>query len=294
MNYKLKIIFLALVFYIAHISTHAQEVDTSSKATIAFEHIGINIEDTKAATEWYTKNLNMKIIRENMTPYYSAFIADSALSMMIELNYNKDFPAISELNFNYDSFHLAFCVDNINLIKERLLNAGATILSDIRKTESGDQVLVLRDPWGLSIQFVQRAKPMLNKKGIYFEHVAFNVEDSRAISKWYVDNLNMVVMREGKAPSYGMFVADNVKNMMFEFYQHKDSLVIDFKKLNHGSLHIAFSVSDIKLTKERILKAKAEVVNDIYNTPSGDSVLNVKDINGLPIQFVNRVNPMIK
>ncbi len=266
----------------------------NTENNIRFEHIGINVKDPVAAAKWYSENLNMKIVREGTAPNYSTFIADSSLHMMIEFNYNKDYPTIDSLNFNYDSFHLAFSVLNINLMKDKLLNAGATILSDLRKTDSGDQVLVLKDPWGLPIQFVQRVKPMIKAEGIFIEHIAFNVFDSPAKSKWYVDNLNMTIMREGKAPSFGMFVADENKNVMFEFYQHKDSPVINFNDITHSSLHIAFVVQDIKALKEKLLKNEAELVNDIYQTPSGDYVMNFKDTSGLPLQFVSRVKPMLK
>ncbi|MDH7603336.1 MAG: VOC family protein [Melioribacter sp.] len=265
-----------------------------SENSIRFEHIGINVKDPITAARWYSENLNMKILREGTAPNYSTFVADSSIHMMIEFNYNKDFPTIDSLNFNYDSFHLAFCVFNINMIKEKLLNAGATVLSDLRKTDSGDQVLVLKDPWGLPIQFVQRVKPMINAEGIFIEHIAFNVSDSPAKSKWYVNNLNMEIMREGKAPSFGMFIADENKNVMFEFYQHQDSPVINFNDITHSTLHVAFVVQDIKALKEKLLTNEAELVNDIYQTPSGDYVMNFKDSTGLPLQFVSRVKPMLK
>lgn len=265
-----------------------------SNNIIRFEHIGINVTDPVAAAKWYSENLKMKIIRQGSAPNYSTFVADSSLHMMIEFGYNKDYPAVDSLNFNYDSFHLAFRVPDINKIKEKLLKTGALLLSDLRKTDSGDQVLVLRDPWGLPIQFVQRAKPMINAEGIFIEHIAFNVSDSPAKSKWYVDNLNMIVMREGKAPSFGMFVADQTKNVMFEFYQHSDSPVINFNEINHSTFHIAFVVSDIKTLKENLLTHGTNLVNDIYQTPSGDSVMNLRDSTGLPLQFVNRVSLMLK
>ena len=295
------VMFLIIIFAFAN-QSYAKDDDckkqgsccSNSENNIIFEHIGINVKDPIAAAKWYSENLNMKIIREGTAPNYSTFVADSSIHMMIEFNYNKDFPTIDSLNFNYDSFHLAFNVPDINKIKEKLLKAGATVLSDLRKTDSGDQVLVLKDPWGLPIQFVQRVKPMISAGGIFIEHIAFNVLDSPAKSKWYVDNLNMVIMREGKAPSFGMFVADENKKVMFEFYQHKDSPVINFNDITHSSLHVAFVVQDIKALKEKLLMNEAKLVNDIYQTPSGDYVMNFKDSTGLPLQFVNRVKPMLK
>jgi hypothetical protein len=34
-------------------------------------------------------------------------------------------------------------------------------VEDIRVSSSGDQILMLRDPWGVPIQFIKRAEPML-------------------------------------------------------------------------------------------------------------------------------------
>lgn len=271
-----------------------RQTSLANQNIIRFEHIGINVTDPIAAAKWYSENLGMIIIRKGSAPNFSTFVADSSIHMMIEFTYNKDYPTIEQLNLNYDSFHLAFCVNDILTIKERLINAGASVLDDLHKTSSGDQILVLRDPWGLSIQFVKRVNPMIDKKGIFIEHIAFNVSDSPAKSKWFVDNLNMIIMREGKAPSYGMFIADQIKSVMFEFYQHTDSPVIDFNKISHMTLHVAFSVSDINSLKEILLSNAAILVDDVYKTSSGDSVMNLRDAFGLPLQFVNRVSPMLK
>ncbi|MCX7797471.1 MAG: VOC family protein [Melioribacter sp.] len=291
-----KFFLLLIIMFVNLLNVYAKVIaDSNSNYTkVVFEHIGINVKDSRSAALWYVKNLNMKILRESESPNYSAFVADSALHMMIEFNYNKDFPTVSELNLNYDSFHLAFSVPNIQQIKEKLVSEGASILSDIRKTDSGDYVLVLKDPWGLPIQFVQRTKPMIKTNGIFIEHIAVNVNDSREKSNWYVKNLNMKVIRKGDAPSFGTFIASEDEKVMFEFYQHSNSPVIDFNKIAHGSFHVAFSVNNIELIKEKLINNNAVIVNDIYKTPSNDSIMNMRDINGLPLQFVKRVNPMIK
>lgn len=286
---KMLIIIFLHTFYTISV---ADSCDTKIK--IGFEHIGVNVSDPKSAARWYVSNLNMEIVKESELPNYSAFVADSAHHMMIEFNYSKDFPTMSELNFNFDSFHLAFSVHNIQQIKEKLLSRGAILLSDIRKTDSGDYVLVLKDPWGLPIQFVQRVKPMINTNGIFIEHIAFNVNDSREKSKWYVNNLNMKVIREGGAPSFGIFVSDSNEKVMFEFYQHSNSPIIDFNKIFHGSLHVAFTVNNIDLLKKKLVADKAILVNDIYQTQLGDSILNMRDLHGLPLQFAKRINPMIR
>ncbi|GAI31566.1 unnamed protein product, partial [marine sediment metagenome] len=40
----------------------------------------------------------------------------------------------------------------------------ATPVGDISVTPGGDEIAILRDPWGVAIQFVKRAEPMLPHK----------------------------------------------------------------------------------------------------------------------------------
>jgi uncharacterized glyoxalase superfamily protein PhnB len=59
------------------------------------------------------------------------------------------------------SFHIAFVVNDVRSIRNRLIAAGATLVEDIKISASGDEILMLRDPWGVPIQFIKRAQPML-------------------------------------------------------------------------------------------------------------------------------------
>jgi glyoxylase I family protein len=43
----------------------------------------------------------------------------------------------------------------------KLIAAGATVASEVTITDSGDELAMLRDPWGVPIQFLKRAEPML-------------------------------------------------------------------------------------------------------------------------------------
>jgi hypothetical protein len=45
--------------------------------------------------------------------------------------------------------------------RERLLAAGATTGGDVTATPAGDEMTFLRDPWGLVLQFVRRATPLM-------------------------------------------------------------------------------------------------------------------------------------
>jgi catechol 2,3-dioxygenase-like lactoylglutathione lyase family enzyme len=258
------------------------------------EHVAFNVPDPNAAVKWYTENLGMKVMRQGGPPTYTSFVADSGEHMMIELFHNADYPLFEPAKFSHMSIHLAFMVDDIAAIKKKLVTVGATLVEDITKTPSGDQVLMLRDPWSLPIQFVQRVKPMLKATGVRPEHLAINVTDSRSTAQWFVKHLGMKVMREGGAPTYGMFVADSSEQMMLELYQNSSYPAVDFGKISYMSIHFASMVPDVAVAKERLLKAGATVAEDITKTASGDHVLMLREPGGFPIQFVNRVAPMLK
>ena len=265
-----------------------------SREMIRPEHVAFNVLDPGAVVKWYTENLGMKEMRKGGPPTYTTFIADSGEHMMIELFHNADYPVFEPAKFSHMSIHLAFMVDDIAAIKKKLVAGGATIVEDITKTPSGDQVLMLRDPWSLPIQFVQRVKPMLKVTGIRPEHLALNVSDSRTTAHWFVEHLGMKVVREGGAPTYGMFVADSSEQMMLELYQNSSYPIVDFGKISYMSIHFASMVPDIEAAKKQLLKAGATVAEDITKTPSGDHVLMLREPGGFPIQFVNRVAPMLK
>jgi uncharacterized glyoxalase superfamily protein PhnB len=214
--------------------------------------------------------------------------------MMFEIYHKADQPLLDAGKISHMSMHFAFVADSILPIRDRLLKAGASMAEDIKTSASGDQVFTLRDPWGFSIQFVQRLKPMLQAKGLYAEHYALNVPDSRAKAKWLVDNLGMVVMTEGKAPSYGMMVADAGKNLMLELYHNTKAPDLNFAEISHNATHLAFMVPDITAAKAQCVSAGATVVEDILKTPGGDFVLMLRDPWGEPLQLVKRVSPMVK
>jgi glyoxylase I family protein len=56
--------------------------------------------------------------------------------------------------------HVAFVVNDVAAERSRLIAAGAHAVGDVAVTESGDQLAMLRDPWGLAIQLVKRSSPL--------------------------------------------------------------------------------------------------------------------------------------
>ena len=131
---------------------------------IRLEHVAINVEDPAAMAKWYCENLGMKIVRKGPSPVNMRFISDAGGNMMLELYNNPpdavpDYPSMDPL-----SLHIAFMVDDVNAICKKLIAAGATIAVDVNITPAGDELVILRDPWGVPIQFLKRAEPMLPHK----------------------------------------------------------------------------------------------------------------------------------
>ncbi len=131
------------------------------KNRVRLEHVAINVEDPAAMAKWYCENLGMKIIRKGPSPVNMRFISDAGGNMMLELYNNPpdavpDYPSMDPL-----SLHIAFMVDDVKSITRKLIAAGATIAVDVNTTPAGDELVILRDPWGVPIQFLKRTEPML-------------------------------------------------------------------------------------------------------------------------------------
>jgi uncharacterized glyoxalase superfamily protein PhnB len=69
-----------------------------------------------------------------------------------------DYPAQSPL-----VLHIAFLSENLAEDSARLVAAGATLVESPAETPSGDTLAMLRDPWGIPLQLVRRAKPLVKQ-----------------------------------------------------------------------------------------------------------------------------------
>jgi catechol 2,3-dioxygenase-like lactoylglutathione lyase family enzyme len=125
------------------------------------EHVGYMVQEPAAVARWYSEHLAFEVRRKVTGPPYTHFLADGSGRVMIEI-YNHpnarvpDYAAMDPL-----VLHLAFSVEDVEATRTNLLQAGATPLGDVGTTADGDQLAMLRDPWGLAIQLVRRAQPMV-------------------------------------------------------------------------------------------------------------------------------------
>jgi len=129
---------------------------------IRLEHVAINVEDPVEMAKWYCDNLGMKIVRKGPPPVNMLFISDAGGNMMLEIYHNPPDAVPNYRSMDPLSLHIAFMVDDVEKTRRMLVGAGATIATDITVTDSGDKLVMLRDPWGVPIQFLKRAEPMMS------------------------------------------------------------------------------------------------------------------------------------
>jgi len=136
----------------------------AAKNGIRLEHVALNVKDPVAMAKWYCQNLGMRLVRKGPAPANTRFICDVGENMMLEL-YNNPPDAVPDYaSMDPLLLHIAFMVEDVKDIREKLIAAGATPVGEASVTPSGDQIAMLRDPWGLAIQFVKRAEPMLGHR----------------------------------------------------------------------------------------------------------------------------------
>jgi len=125
------------------------------------EHTAYQIEDPVAVARWYVEHLGLTVKRAQHERPFGQFLADDGDAVMLEFYNNPtvavpDYRAIDPL-----ILHIAFWTDDVEATRARLLAAGASAEGEALITPAGDHVAMLRDPWGLALQFVHRAQPMI-------------------------------------------------------------------------------------------------------------------------------------
>ena len=128
---------------------------------MVIEHLGLNVAAPAAMADWQVKHLGMRVVLAKDEPVPVRFLADSADHVMLEL-YNN--PAVQPLDLAAIDplmLHLAFTSDDVKGDYERLLAAGATAAAEPKVLPTGDEIAIVRDPWGFAVQLVKRRTPMI-------------------------------------------------------------------------------------------------------------------------------------
>ncbi len=124
------------------------------------EHFALNVEDPIAMSAWYTQHLGLQVVRQLLQAPYTTFMADDSGRVMIEIYKNPPHKVPVYREMEPLQMHLAFVSQNVDEDATRLIKAGATLEQD-QHLADGSHLIMLRDPWGISIQLCKRAVPML-------------------------------------------------------------------------------------------------------------------------------------
>ena len=125
-----------------------------------FEQIAFNVSDMEAMADWYCTHMAMLKARHD--PGRKLFLADQTKVVVFELYSNPAKPMIDLAATTSAAMHIAFVVDDMNAALKTLVAAGATVETPPADA-SGDTLTMLRDPFGLALQLVERKEALLDR-----------------------------------------------------------------------------------------------------------------------------------
>ena len=125
------------------------------------EHFAVNVPEPVAAAAWYVRHLGLLVVRSLSEPPFTHFLADESGRVVVEMYGHTKAPVPDYRAMDPLVFHIAFVTADVRGTLQRLLAAGATTAGDVTITPPGDEMTFLRDPWGLALQLVKRAAPLM-------------------------------------------------------------------------------------------------------------------------------------
>lgn len=124
------------------------------------EHLALNVSEPLAMADWYESNLGLTAVKKMEESPFMTFLADDSGKIMIELYQNPKATVLEFDSLDPLMLHLAFVSADPEADSRRLVDAGASEVSDDTLPD-GTRLIMLRDPWGLAVQLVKRAQALL-------------------------------------------------------------------------------------------------------------------------------------
>ena len=125
------------------------------------EHTAYQVDDPVALARWYVDHLGLKVKRAQSVAPFGYFLADDSGTVMLEFYRQAHLPVPDYRAMDPLLLHLAFLAGDVPAARAKLMAAGASPEGDVIRNAAGDEVAMLRDPWGLAIQLIKRADPMI-------------------------------------------------------------------------------------------------------------------------------------
>jgi catechol 2,3-dioxygenase-like lactoylglutathione lyase family enzyme len=127
---------------------------------VRIEHVAYQMKDPAAAAEWYVANLGMKVVRSGGPPGHARFLADSSGATVLEIYSNPKVGVPDYASTDPLLLHVAFLVPDVKAGHDRLIAAGGKREGGVTKTDAGDDMAFVRDPWGFPLQLIKRVRPL--------------------------------------------------------------------------------------------------------------------------------------
>lgn len=125
------------------------------------EHFALNVTDPVAMAKWYAEHIGLRIVRQVDETPYTHFLADSSGNILLEIYNNPPDQVPPYAEMDPLLVHVAFVSEDPEADKVALLAAGATLVEELH-FDDGSHLIMLRDPWGLSVQLCKRGVSMLD------------------------------------------------------------------------------------------------------------------------------------
>jgi catechol 2,3-dioxygenase-like lactoylglutathione lyase family enzyme len=133
---------------------------------VRFDHVGINVPDLQAATDWYCATLGLSaapVFHVAGTDLSGIMLLHEPSGYRVELLQRPDavpglqptsaYDAAGTLGFS----HMCLCVDDVRAHYDALMAAGATTrMAPSPSPRPGGTVSFVADPWGNLIELLDR------------------------------------------------------------------------------------------------------------------------------------------
>jgi predicted enzyme related to lactoylglutathione lyase len=122
------------------------------------EHIGICVEKPIEMAKWYHEVLgfNIQFSAEDEEKAV-AFLTDGSDRVMLELGKVPNVLPLTKGMSHHLQLHIALKSDDPDKEAEILVSKGATFIEKCPIKRPGENLVVLSDPWGNTIQLVRRS-----------------------------------------------------------------------------------------------------------------------------------------
>ena len=126
-----------------------------------------------------------------------------------------------------------------------------------------------------------------------FEHFALNVSNPVEMGNWYVNNLEMKIVRSIEKAPFARFLADKTGRVVVELYSNSSAKIPEYKNAHPLEFHFAFMVEDVLHLKDKLLSAGAPLEEEL-KLDDGSHLIMLRDPFGVPLQLCKRGTPMMK